>query len=99
MSDTLQSPNWNFKRAGVLAFGAMIEAKDNIKGIVSTALPSIFALVLEPNFNISISTCIVLQKAAEYIPDIILEHPNAQDFLNILMEGLKLHYYVKLTLN
>lgn len=67
----------------------MLESKHMIKGMVGNVIANIFPMIGDSNVNIALSACKVLQKAADYIPDSIIDHPSGKDFLGMLGEGAR----------
>ena len=68
----------------------MIEAKEKVKGMLANVLSTVIPLIGSTNICIALAACKVLQRAADLVPDSIIDHPTGEMFLNMFCEGLKL---------
>ncbi len=76
IQNTINSQDKNYRRAAMMAFGAMIEGqnKDQLKGIIESGLEHICQILMEPIDQLATAASSTLSKVAELFPLSILNH-------------------------
>lgn len=91
IQNTINSQDKNYRRAAMMAFGAMIEGqnKEQLKGIIESGLEHICQILMEPIDQLATAASSTMSKVAELFPLSILNHVQLNNILICLINSLQ----------
>jgi len=86
----IQSTDWKFRDAAVMAFGSILEGPDTetLGPIVNFIMPYLMLLMKDTNMNIRDSVAWSLSRICDQVPEAALNTGNIENLLNTLIENL-----------
>ncbi|XP_013386092.1 importin subunit beta-1 [Lingula anatina] len=91
VKDNIQSPDWRFRDAAVMAFGSILEGPDpqNLKPIVEQAMPMLINLLKDPSVVVRDTAAWTVGRVCELLPDAVVNEVVLKPLLQALVEGLQ----------
>ncbi|CAD8098139.1 unnamed protein product [Paramecium primaurelia] len=89
IQNTITHQQWEYRKASVMAFGALAEVQtEEIGLLIKSALSSIFTCLIDQNFKVKKATTLTLSRIAENYPQCFHEHDQSKQMLITLLDQL-----------
>lgn len=90
--DTINSDNWIYRQAALVAFSATLEGptKEKIENMINLIIQRIMQLISDPKDRVKIAAASTLSKISELYPHMILMNANFVAYNDVLLSSLNL---------
>ncbi|CAD8112334.1 unnamed protein product [Paramecium primaurelia] len=89
IQNTLTHQQWEYRKASVMAFGALAEVQTKeIEILIKSALSNLFTCLIDQHYKVKKATAQTLSRVAENYPQCFHEHDQANHMLATLLDQL-----------
>lgn len=91
ITNTINSPEWENRKAAVLSFGVLSETPDDpaVRALVGAAITEVTMMLKDAHFRVQKAVARILARVAENYPEAFLMHPNGLKILEVILEFTK----------